>query len=77
MTGTKAKSTILNTGDGKTVSGAWPNHDSGRQDDRLGGVSHQYATSSENRRQEMALKGALGAVPLPKGVSNGECRFKL
>ena len=75
MTGTKAKSTILNTGDGKTVSGAWPNHDSGHQDDRLGAASYQYAASSANRRQEIALKVALGAVTLPKGVSNGECLF--
>jgi hypothetical protein len=41
MTGTTAKSTMLNTSDGKTVFGAWPNHDSGCQDDRLGGVTHQ------------------------------------
>lgn len=38
-------------------------------------VSHQYAASSANRRQEIALKVALGVVTLPQGVSNGECRI--
>jgi hypothetical protein len=45
MTGSTAKSKMLNTGGGKTVFGEWPNHDSGRQDDRLGGVSHQLCNS--------------------------------
>lgn len=75
MTGTKAKSTTSNTGDGKTVSGAWSNHVSGCQDERLDSVTHQYAASTANRRQEMALKVALGAATMPKGVSNGECRM--
>ncbi|MBC7284955.1 hypothetical protein [Hoeflea sp.] len=54
MTETKAKSTTSNAGDGKTVSGAWSNHVSGCQDERLDSVTHQYAASRANRRQEMA-----------------------
>lgn len=45
MTGTKAKSTISNTGGGKTVFGAWPNHVSGCQNNRLGAASYQYAAA--------------------------------
>lgn len=54
MTGTKAKPTMLNTGDGETVFGAWPNHDSGRQDDRLGGASYQYAAARASQSRQKA-----------------------
>lgn len=52
MTGTKAKSTISSTGDGETVFGAWPNHDSGRQDDRLGCVAHQLCNSQSELKSK-------------------------
>lgn len=52
MTGTKAKSTISSTGDGETVFGAWPNHDSGRQDDRIGGVMHQLGNNQSEPKSK-------------------------
>jgi hypothetical protein len=52
MTGRTAKFKMLNTGGGETVFGAWPNHDSGRQDDRLGGVLHQLCNSQSEPKSK-------------------------
>lgn len=76
MTATKAKSTISNTGGGKTVSGAWPNHDSGRQDDRLDAASYQYAAARASQSRQKAWRATLGAITMPKGDPNGECQFR-
>lgn len=75
MTGTKAKPTMLNTGDGETVFGAWPNHDSGRQDDRLGGASYQYAAARASQSRQKAWRTALDDLTVSEGDPNGECRF--
>lgn len=59
MTGITAKSNMLNTGDGKTVFGAWPNHDSGRQVGRLGGVSHQLRNSQSEPKSKKTWRSTL------------------
>ena len=74
MTGITAKSTMLNTGDGKTVFGAWPSHDSDRQDDRLGGVSHQLCNSQSEPKSKKTWRSTLDDLTVSQGDPNGECR---
>jgi len=61
-TGTTTKSAISNSGNGKAMSGAWPNHVSGCQNDRLGGTTNQCAASKASHSQEKAWRTALGAL---------------
>ena len=76
MTGSAAKSAISNAGDGKAVSGAWSNHVSGCQNDRLSTTSHQFTAAGASQSRQKAWRTALGAITMPKGDPSGECRSK-
>jgi hypothetical protein len=75
MTGSTAKSKMLNTGGGKTVFDAWPNHDSGCQDDRLGGVLHQLCNSQSEPKSKKTWRSTLDDLTVSEGNPNGECEM--
>jgi hypothetical protein len=75
MTGTSPKSAISNAENGKAISGAWPNHVSACQNERLGSATRQTAADKANHSRKNAWQSALGALTMPKGDPNGECRL--
>ena len=75
MIRTTQKSAISNVGDGRAMFGAWLNHAADCQDNRLGRATRQSAAAKANHSRKGAWEIAIGALTMPKGDPNGECRL--
>ncbi len=71
MTGATAKSTRSNAGNGKALSGAWPNHDFGCQTDRLGGTTRQCAASKASQTKKRLGEPLLVRLPCQMAIQMG------
>ena len=71
MTGTSPKSAISNAENGKAISGAWPNHVSACQNERLGSATRQTAADKANHCRKPLGKPLRVLLPCRKAIQMG------
>ncbi|AKI02247.1 hypothetical protein IMCC20628_03558 [Hoeflea sp. IMCC20628] len=54
------------------TDGAWPNHDSGRQDDRFGGLTRQLCHSQSEPKSKRTWRSTLDDLAVSEGDPNGD-----